>query len=466
MSSEKKNLSEQLEQFNKPMYSPYDPETGEGLERPEPTPEELAEPYAAPGRQAERACGILFRADHETLEDGMCRQARLHATALARHVPLLLTSVQHRVRHGDQSFSAAGDTMLHPEVFEQVKHLRHARISNILASIYHTTIRSAQSLRGLIIPDYARGTIGAADSILSRSIVYTPWERTTVDPEVVKILNRVGQLWLQCSRNAKTFEDAGVSADRIHLVPNAYDPSSPVAQIPTTHPEPPSGRRYYNIGKWEPRKNQHGLIGAFLSGFKPTDPVSLTIKTSYFGKWAGYQGPTESVRFWLDRPYVRAQGWTAENLGKRLVIYDRFFTEEQMTALHRLHNIYVSASHAEGWDYPAFDAKTAGNRLVYVPFSGAEDYADETDVAVETRDEWELVHVGYHWEKNAAWAKVNNESLAAAMQAATRPSRRTYRGDLAERYGVKACGARMHTLVSSLLSEKESAMLLEEMGRR
>lgn len=456
-----RTLSEQLAPYSRPMYSPYDPDTGEGLERPEPTAAEILDEYAAPSRAATHAYGVVFRADHETEDDGMCRQARLHARALARYFPVCLQSIGHRVRHGSQSFSNAGDDLLSPRVWQEVGELRHTTIRNVLVTVYHTLC--SQATKGLLTPDYLRFDLGAADRVLARAIVYTPWERSVVSPEIIEVLKRCGQVWLQCERNRAVFVASGLPKEKTRLIPNAYDPSGAVPEIARISTVPP-GKRFYSIGKWEPRKNQHGLVGAFLSTFRPKDSASLTIKTSHFGNWRDYPSPRDSVAHWLGKPQVKSAGWTAENVTSRLFILEGTLPEDRIVALHRMNNIYVSASHAEGWDYPAFDAKTAGNALVHVGFGGTEDYADESDVPLA----WsglEPVHEGYGWEPGAQWAAYDIEELCRCLRYAKAPERRYFRDDLAQRFGVNAAGREMRRAVEDLVTENDPLLAKQIFGR-
>jgi len=451
--SDDPTLRDQLAMFHKPMYTPYDPETGKGLERPEPTFEEIRDEYVAPGRAASHATGILYQADHETLEDGMCRQARTHAAALARlGVPLMLVSINHSVRHGEKLFTGPVDDLLHPQVRQEVGALRHVSIRAPKVAVYQTLVRSGEQLRALLVPGSVSAQIGGAERVLARSIVYTPWERSTVDPSIVKLLNRCGQVWLQCAMNIEVFEAAGVEKERIRLVPNAYDPNGPVAQIPNTLPTVPTGKRFYNIGKWEPRKNQHELLGAFLHTFEPRELATLTIKTHHFGNWNNYPSPRESAAHWLEQPHVRAKGWTAETFERRVFIYDRIFREEEMVRLHARSNIYVSAGLAEGWDYPAFDAVTASNRLVYVGYGGVVDYAPAD--AVRVAYDMQPVHSQYQWEDNAKWAKYSLEEMCRALRMATPRAERRFEQRLADGHGADAIGRLMMENINEMLGDE------------
>jgi hypothetical protein len=92
-------------------------------------------------------------------------------------------------------------------------------------------------------------------------------------------------------------------------------------------------------------------------------------------------------------------------------------TEKQMVGLHRWADVYVSASHGEGFDMPAFDSVLAGNRLVYTASGGPEDFASPDDFLVPWAGH-EPTHAWYDWEDDAQWTKVPVEFLCDTLEAA------------------------------------------------
>lgn len=371
-------------------------------------------------------------------------------------MPVMLRSIGNRVRHGD-AYMIAGDDVLIPSVFEQVKDLRRATLGIVAIGVYQAVLTSGDSLVKLLLPGYARLDPEYGEKVLRSSIVYTPWERDRVGAPLVSVLARVGQVWVQCARNRDAFVQSGVPAARVRIVPNAYDPTSAVCRIPTERPIPPSGRRYYIIAKDEPRKNIHGLLGAFLRAFRPMGSASLTIKTSPFGSFKDHPTLEQSVYQWLEDGVVRANGWSKATLPTRVRIDQRLLTDDQIAHLHAINNIYVSSGFAEGWDYPAFDARCAGNRLVYVGFGGPEEYADGDN---DERIRWTEgpVHPGYGWEQEARWASYDVDELARALKAAEPPTRRAPPMGF-ERFQAPAVGELMRECVLDLAAENNAAVL-------
>ncbi len=454
-----------LSRFGRPLYSPAVDGTADNprnlpkpLERPEPTADELKDTYVAPGQDADHPIGVLYYADHETLDDGVCRQVRLHARALAdTGMPLKLQSIASRVRYGPETF-VAGEDMLMPEVREKVGSLRKTTIARAGIIIVQAVIWEVNTLWRLLLPTYVQREDGFSEVVLRKTIVYMPWERDTVAREMVKGLERVGQVWLQCERNIKAFVEAGLPREKIRHMPNGFDPASPVCRIAETRPRVPHGRRYYTIAKWEPRKGLVELVRAWLQTFSPGDAASLTIKTQpYGGRWDDLPSPAELVKRCLEDPDIAGRGWTKENLSRQLFIFQGLWSEADITKLHALNNIYVSASHAEGWDYPAFDARCAGNRLVHVGFGGSEDYAGPGDVRVP----FELgpVHRGYGWEPHARWAVYTERALMDALRAATPPASRVFPAAELDGYTAETVGALMHDHVLELARERQPALI-------
>jgi len=400
----------------------------------------------APGRPAMLPAGIIYQADWKKIDDGMARHARQQAKALSvGGVPTSLRSITDEQMYLDDEAAE--------QVWAEVGYLARTSLKSAPAAIRHCVLHGTDFLRAVIAPAGARlAGFEAEKRVWSSTIIYTSWERSTIAPSLVELLNRCGQVWLPCERSVEVFRAAGVTSALLRRVPYPYDPDSAVCRIaqPRGSGLVPRGKRFYNIGKWEPRKNHNALVGAFLRAFTPADHASLYIKTHGWGDWEGYPTPDESVAAWLKDERVANNGWTKETLKKRLWIADRRLTEEAIGRLHARNNIYVSAAHGEGWDLPAFDARCAGNRLVHVGYGGTEDFADpKHDIAVPYR--MGPVHPGYGWEASAEWAHYEVEDLAAAMSLVEPPEERLHPSDFAGRFGRHAVGELMRRCVYDLL---------------
>ena len=395
-----------------------------------PTAAELADPVIAPGEPALLPIGIIYQGYWQNFAVGIDRHTRVQVREL----------------------SASG-----------------------LPVALRTIIHNATQLHNLICPPGGRLAGFAAErAVYAATIVYTSWERSTVDKQIVEILERCGQVWVPCNTNADVFISAGIPEEKVRVVPQPYDPAR---HLPSQIPAPrgsrdvPDGKRFYAIGKWEPRKNYDMLIGAFLKSHFPTEKASLQIKTHGCGGWDEqnrlglyYPTPMQSAIDWIKDPAVQALGWTLELFHKRVRILTKQLSDERMNKLHEQNNIYVSPSHGEAWELGAFDAVAAGNSLVHVGYGGSEDYAPDGSVRVPYR--MTPVHKGYGWEQNAEWASCGEADLQEALRLAKPPERRVHPPYLYDRYGAYAVGQIMRRNVLSLARslDQRTAEALERAG--
>lgn len=401
-----------------------------------PSDAELARPIAAPGTAFETLWGITYEAPWASPMDGMARHARAQVRALAEHLPVVLRPL------GPMPMM---DVDLDPGVLAEVGHLRRVAFQRPAMRIVQLVIHGASQLERILLPFGVHQVLPeTAEKMLASTIVYTSWERTTVPPDVVSLLNRCAEVWTPCHSNDEVFRAAGVKQTRV--VPCPYHPrDSRTARmtLPYSLSRYPQGKRFYAIGKWEPRKNFHRLIGAFLTVFEPSEQAALYIKTLPWGPWENFPSPHNSLAAWLQVPEIAAK-WNAWQVTKRVRVSSALLTEEGIANLHAQNNIYVSASHGEAWDLPAFDAACAGNEVLATDWGGPAMYSFPT---IRTSG---LVAVDgeYGWEPEARWRDVPMESIAEALAGAQAPEgERQHPAQLYPRFGRSAVGEQMRNAV-------------------
>lgn len=254
-------------------------------------------------------------------------------------------------------------------------------------------------------------------------VISCVFERDRISKFATAALNRMAMVWVASDRDKQMLERCGV--ERVAVVPIPYFSDDPLLQL-RGHRRQPGPVRFYHIGKWEPRKAHHEMLGAFLMAFKPGE-AKLYFKTSTKApNYSQYettedylaQGPTlrsglrdaesdrliipypsspeESAHQWMKDDRVRANGWTIELANQNIHLIKRRVTPEQIVQLHRLGDVYLSLSRGEGFDMPAYDAKLAGNRLIYTPSGGPQDYAAESDFIVPATGDVPC-HPFYRW---------------------------------------------------------------------
>ncbi|HEX9642304.1 MAG TPA: glycosyltransferase [Candidatus Krumholzibacteria bacterium] len=377
----------------------------------EPKPDEA---YVAEGQQAAHEWGVQYQGSFEGEADGTARAVRLHARALhAAGIPVFLQSFTGRFRGADGNIHSAEATAA--RVKAEVADLVHASIRSLRVRIKHAVIPHSDFLRSWVIPRSVmlerdpRAAQALMQALYKTTIIYSVWERTTIDPNIAGILRRVAECWVPSEHNAALLREHGI--ERVTVVPHPWEPDSPLARA--IERKPLAEKRFYAIGIWQPRKGFHELLGAFLTAFQPGDRVHLTIKYQEY-RWPGYPGPEESIAHWLADPSVRTNGWREDNLKPHLGLYGKHWPEDKIHALHFASNIYVSSSHGEAYGLPAFDAKLCGNRLIHIPWGGSADFSDAFDVALPYA--LEAVPASYRWEPGARWASLDFGALVTALR--------------------------------------------------
>jgi glycosyltransferase involved in cell wall biosynthesis len=424
-------------------------------------PDELAgrnitENYFPESVSAAHPYGVLYQGEFETPTDGTARAVRMHARALAdTGLPVLLRSFSNVVVSEHGAIEPTFTVGIPAEVRAEVGHLLNADIAAFQPVIKHVVIRSSEHLRQLLMPKGAipleandvEHQIAMRDGIYANTIVYSVWERDTIDPGIAASLARVKQCWVPCEQNRQLLVGAGVPTERVHVVPHPYEPSD-IERLCNRRPARlhKGWKRFYSIGRWEPRKGFKELMAAFVMAFTPDDKVSLTIKYSGNGLWDEYPTPEAALcDAIIDAPQPCA--WSIEALRARVTIIGGRVDASQITRLHFENNIYVSASHGEAHNFGAFDAKRAGNAMVYVPWGGVADFAQDSDIAVPF--EMQLVPKSYRWEHGARWAGYATSALSEGLVRARLPDSFETPASYQNRFSLEAVGRQMRLLVDA-----------------
>ena len=387
-----------------------------------------------PGAAAAHALGVRFQGPWDQVADGFHEHVRRQARALALvGCPVHLQGIAPLLHYG----AVAGSE--EEKVLALMAPLTDATIARAAVQIQMTVPNEGQLQRLVAFSQMAMRVLDPDDiaRILGSRIVYTVWERGPAPPADVAALSRVAQAWTACEDNRRMLIASGLSEEKVRTVPLPYFDDDPLLEYGKRRKKPRKVPRFYHIGKWEPRKDQHRMLGCFLRAFRPGE-AEIYIKTSVFSRsfesypstWLG------SVRHWMVNDLkVTENGWRfpgpdtgqidpdeARGIQKALgfmgvKIYDTRLSVEQMLGLHGACDVYLSLSHGEGWDMPAFDAKLAGNLMVYTRSGGPQDYADENDLVVPIRGRIPA-HQIYRWPEGSTYIDHDDELVETLMKQA------------------------------------------------
>jgi glycosyltransferase involved in cell wall biosynthesis len=257
--------------------------------------------------------------------------------------------------------------------------------------------------------------LGVLDAMLDNrepQAFYCVFERRYIEPELVEKMNRLAGVWVQCRMNEHVLREAGVQ--NVTLIPYPFFGDDPHVALDKPRREP---KRFYNIGRFEPRKAPDNIIRAFLRAFAPGES-KLTLKTSPIPHVSEYASAWTTIDHELIEDAVIGNGWNAENVWDDVRIIEGRISRDEMLGLHADGDVYVSASRGEGLELGAWAAKLAGRRIIATASGGPEDFLDpEVDICIPATG-FVPADPSYPWGEGATYIDYSIDDLVEAMQTA------------------------------------------------
>jgi glycosyltransferase involved in cell wall biosynthesis len=403
--------------------------------------------------------GIDWRGPWEIEHDGIANATRAHVVALqAAGVPVLMRPSMSRMQTETGELYTRTERDFSETITGQLglggpDDPRETRFRTCRAIVHHL-MPSIEAVRALLYPSVGQVFDRELLERLARSrVLFSAWEREGVAAPLASLMRRFGQVWVPCKRNARMLVDtAQLDPARVHVVPHPMPTYSNLEAIGEAKARKPWPRnepvRLYSIGKFEERKAQDVLLEAYLRTFAPSGPearATLAIKTSSFGRVRGFTSPTELLASLVREPEIAARGWTTDNVQRWIKIVTGFV--DDIASWHAAGDVFVSTSHGEGFDLPAFDAVVARSRLVHVGFGGSEDFAPPN--ALQRLAGTELCPSFYRWGPTARWGSVDVAAIGEAMRLAVEEGQRGEPIDLSP-FRQRAVGEHMRKLIEEI----------------
>jgi len=354
-------------------------ESMEGLEREV----RSKPPRFATSRPAQYDYGFVYRGPFETISDGVCTAVRRNACALRRSgVPVFLQSPTH-LHWNNGVVERAYYSELPFEVLAEVDHITEPKHARTLGWFEH------------FVPDLAKliqltepGALGAdaeiKPSMLKSTAAVVALEHDVIPPSWIERFNMFGRVIVPCHANEEWLRASGIQVP-VHVVVHPLSLKDPIRRVPKAAFKGGTFC-FLHVGKWEPRKNQHVLIGAFLREFDPSDNVQLILKCNPYWSADGYPPTAQaSIDWWLKRPDIAKKWGESWSTCRDAIvpIWKQQYTREEMTLLYSKSHAYVQSGRSEGFDLCALDAKIAGLRMVGVFWGGPSQFhTPEDDIQI------------------------------------------------------------------------------------
>ncbi|MFN8224889.1 MAG: glycosyltransferase [Gaiellales bacterium] len=200
------------------------------------------------------------------------------------------------------------------------------------------------------------------------------FETDQLPPDWMRRLHTVDELWLTSDHALEVFGNAGVPAERMHLLPmtldfDLYDPT--VEREPFTLPEQARGFRFLTTFEFQERKGWDVLLDAWVRAFDANDDVSLVLKT-----FSLHGDTRREVHERLDAALAEA----CRRHGKTnapVVLESSVLPAGELPRLYAACDAFVLASRGEGWGRPYMEAMAMGLPTIGSGWSGNLAFMDE-----------------------------------------------------------------------------------------
>lgn len=234
-----------------------------------------------------------------------------------------------------------------------------------------------------------------------------PWEFGHLPVAWIEPLkDRVDEIWAPSRYVRKVYEQSGIPAGKIQVIPWGIDPEVFNADAPPWHLPTDKQFKFLFVGGSIARKGFDLLLEAFRREFKPEDDVCLVVKdigTSTFYRYGNYR---EQV--------FRAQ---QDSTSPQIIYLDGQLTPGQLASLYTACDAFAAPYRGEGFGLPILEAMACGLAPI-VPLGGASDDFVDADCGyqlpareIETEHEWPLVGPAMQLE-------VNRDDLQRTMRRA------------------------------------------------
>lgn len=247
-------------------------------------------------------------------------------------------------------------TATNGEIPERIKELEQKDLNNIDYCIQY------------LLPGHMVGT-----GKFKKNIGYFVSENSTIKHLWLNDLRQMDEIWVPNNQNKEVLINDGLK--NVKVVPYAFDLGKYTKENRKIDLHPVSNKyKFYFIGSLEDRKNIESLIRAYYSEFKNGEQVCLVLKLRRF------MMPENEI--------MKAINDISSEIKRRLRIYDNpqsyaphvvwaeDIKDDAIQSLHSTCDCYVTMSHGEGWDVPAFEAMCYGKTPICGKEGGHLEYVD------------------------------------------------------------------------------------------
>jgi glycosyltransferase involved in cell wall biosynthesis len=218
----------------------------------------------------------------------------------------------------------------------------------------------------------------------------TMFETDRLDPEHVKRLNAMREVWVPTQWGLDTFARAGVRPEKLRVVPEAVDIERFDADAVAASPEfdleararrvlgPPlrgggvRSTKFLSVFKWEARKAPEVLLSAYLDAFTAEDDVALFLRCDLYHETAAETATgTDLVAARIEAfaEARRRDNGAMTKTSPRVYALPRV-PETELPSAYAAADAFVLPSRGEGWGRPHVEAMSLGLPVIATNWSG------------------------------------------------------------------------------------------------
>jgi glycosyltransferase involved in cell wall biosynthesis len=251
-----------------------------------------------------------------------------------------------------------------------------------------------------------------------------PWEFGAVPRAWVKPLQKLDEIWVPSAFVRQVLMQAGVSGEKIVVIPNGVDLGLYQPAGEAARPEGARATCFLFVGGAIKRKGMDLLLRAWRQAFSAQDDVSLVIKDMGARSFYKHLSLAKEVRA------------AAQDPGAAPILYfDEDWSEQKLPELYRGCDVVVLPYRGEGFGMPLAEGLACGKPVIATALGPAPEFcpaaagwqvqAEERDVPVELRLPGAM-------SGRFTWFEPDVAALAAALRAAAEcgPAERARRGAL------------------------------------
>ena len=191
---------------------------------------------------------------------------------------------------------------------------------------------------------------------------FQPWEFGSLPRAWLPAIAQAGEVWAYSRSVRDVYLDAGVSENKIRLVPLGVDPAVFRPGVPPRQLPPGPDLRFLFVGGTIYRKGIDLLLEAFARAFRPGDGVGLVVQD--MGTQSFYRGQTAEAAI----AALRDRGYPIEHFTDSL-------DPAELAGLYAACDGLVQPYRGEGFALPVVEAMACGLPVIVTGEGPSRDYA-------------------------------------------------------------------------------------------